>query len=474
MTIPRGYTSNYKIWDRMGRNTPETQSSESKTPSVEWIPAPWLPVSRYDQEIEAWKVVSAGKVVGLDGNGDLVPAGLRKAWNVATSSTILTYTANDVTDLTTDLTTGAAVAAATSYTEAQVTAALLERGLIRHDQRAMDFISKPVGVADYDYYAAPGSDHFNPANLKFHNFRPQGICSVLTDYVNQYPLFPALAATEATADRTGGAAGALEDIFDGTTARTISATGFFSSTQIAEVTRYSSVTAGDDVVAFVTVNYPLAHNTVDTPLATSTDACLVREVGSISAVSAAGDFYVDHDMGVIFLYEAGGNAVPSPWVAATTTITYYHYQSEGSATNTLSTYACATGNLEYGDLLTYDDHSNLIKATLDISAAEGYDASQALYSADPDYSAATDAAISLQLEKAVAGYAEGIIGQVIGTTTFGEGSDSRSYLAYTKTAYEGYSAANMRTPGSATGGRTDQLTYANAAEKMVLVNLIMR
>jgi len=41
-------------------------------------------------------------------------------------------------------------------------------------------------------------------------------------------------------------------------------------------------------------------------------------------------------------------------------------------------------------------------------------------------------------------------------------------------SYMGQTAANMQTPGSATGGRTDQLTYANAAERMIIVNLILR
>jgi hypothetical protein len=462
----------------MGRITPNWEWSESHRPHAEWTVAGWLPVQRYETEIEAWFTVSAGKVVAEDTEGHLVPAGLKKTFNVATGTTVLTYTANDVAANVIDLTTGVAVAGATSYTEAQLTVALRERGLIRHTQRATDFISKPVGIATYNYYKAPGSDHYNPANLYQHNFRPQALVAITCDYVGTYPVLPALATTEATANRMGGAAGLMEDIFDGTTAREAAATGFFSSTQIAQVTRYASqVTAGDDVVCFLTINYPVAHITEDSPITTSTDACLVREVDSIARISAAGDYYIDYEVGAIFLYEAGGNAVPSPWVAATTTITYYHYQAEGTATNTVSTYACATGNLEYGDFLTYDANSNLVKATLDISAAEGYSSASAgtLYSTDPDYDdPGTDAAISAQIEAAIDGHLFGIVGQIIGVNTFGEGQYSRAYLDRVATAYQGYSAANMQTPGSATGGRTDQLTYANGAERMILVNLIMR
>ena len=110
-----------------------------------------------------------------------------------------------------------------------------------------------------------------------------------------------------------------------------------------------------------------------------------------------------------------------------------------------------------------------MKAVLDIANAEGYDSSFALYSADPAYDGGDDAAISAQLEQAISGYTTGIVGQIIGVNEY-----PRDYLDRTRTAYAGQEAANMRTPGSATGGRTDQLTYANAAEKMIIVNLIFR
>jgi hypothetical protein len=468
MTINRGFTANHKVYDRMTRLTPVVEKSESERLFSNATVAAWLPVSRQTEDVGAYVVISTGKAVALDNENHYVPAGLRKTWNTATSTTILTYAAADVTEKTTDLTTGVAVAAATSYTETQVTTALRERGLIRATERATDFISKPIGVASYDFLNAAGSDPNDPKTYRFNNHNPQAKQVCTADYILQYPLFPAIAETEATADRTSGAAGLMEDIFDGTTTRNSSATGFFSSTQIAEVTRYASeVSAGDDVVAFVTVNYPISANTAQTPMSTSTSSCLVNEVGSIGAIRAAGDYFVDEKMGVIFLYESGGDAVPSPWVAATTTITYYHYQTEGTG-NTLSTFACVLGDVGPGDFLTYDDNSNLIKAVLDISAAEGYDSSEALYSADPDYDdAGEDAAISLQIEKAVQNYVEGIVGQVVGIETFPRGG-----LDKVATAFMGETAVNMQTPGTATSGRTDNLTYASASTKMVLVNLL--
>lgn len=465
MAIDRGYVANHKVWDRMGRVTPLVEYSHSERPHFESFAAPWLPTQRYDQELESYIVVSAGKVVAEDRNGHIVPAGLRKAFNKSGATTVLSYTATDVTQGVIDLTTGVAVTAATSYTQTQLTAALRLRGLIKETEYAMDFISKPIGVSSYNYWQASGPDHYNPATLYKHNFRPQALVAVTCDYCIAVPVVPNVATTEAMAnDNTAGAANLLTNQLDGTTTR---AKGWFSSTQIAAVTKYASdVTAGDNIVCYMFDAYPVAYITDDTPI-TASVAGLVKKKNSITSVTSAGDYYIDYDLGLLFLYEAGGNAIPSPW-AVGSTITYYHYETENTTAG--NTYACATGDLNFGDFLTYDSNSNLVKATLDIGTAEGYNASGTVYTVDPEYDTQTNnAIISTQLEQAIQNHMEGIVGQIIGETIY-----PRDYLERVKTAYSGYSAANMRTPGSATGGRSDQLTYAGAAEKMVIVNLIMR
>jgi hypothetical protein len=464
MAIDRGYVPNHKVWDRMGRITPNVEYSHSERPHFESFAAPWLPTQRYDQEYEYYIVVSAGKVVAEDRRGHIVPAGLRKAWNKAAGTTVLSYTATDAAQNVIDLTTGVAVTGAVSYTQTQLTDALRLRGLIKETEYAMDFISKPIGVSSYNYWKAAGPDHFNPGKLYQHNFRPQALVAVTCDYCITVPVVPNIASTETMAnDNTAGAANLLSNQLDGTTTR---AKGWFSSTQINAVTKYASdVAAGDDLVCYMFDAYPLAYVTDDTPM-TASVAGLVSKKSSLSAVSAAGDYYIDHDLGLLFVYESGGNAIPSPW-AVSSTITYYHYESAVSAAG--NTYMCATGDLNFGDFLTYNEDSNLIKANLDIGTAEGYTSAGAVYSADPDYDTATDAAISLQLEQAISNHVEGIVGQIIGENIY-----PRGYLERVKTAYSGYTAANMRTPGSATGGRSDQLTYTGAAEKMIIVNLIMR
>jgi hypothetical protein len=456
----------------MGRITPNIEWSESHRPHFESTPAPWLPVQRREEEYEYYIVVSSGKVVAESREGELVPAGLRKAWNVAGGSNTLAYTATDVSEEVIDLTTGVAVTAPVTYTQTQLTTALRQRGLIRHTEFAMDFVSKPIGFASYNYYKAAGSDHYNPANLYQHNFRPQALAAVTCDYASTFPVLPAVATTETMAnDRTAGANNLMENYFNGTTTPRVA--GWFNSTQIHEVDRYASlVAAGANVVAYMFVNYPVAHITGESPITPSVSG-MVREVDAIGSISAAGDYYLDYEVGVMFLYEAGGDAIPSPWTAAAT-ITYYHYATAGTATNTVSTYACATGNLEYGDFLTYDTNSNLVKATLDIANAEGYNASGTVYSVDPAYNSGNDDVISLQLEQAIDNHVFGVVGQIIGTTVFGEGRHSKDYLDRVYTSYQGQTTVNLQTPGSATGGRTDQLTYANAAERMIIVNLILR
>lgn len=460
MTIPRGYVANHKVWDRMGRITPNVEYSPGERPHFESFPAPWLPTARYEKEYEYYIVISAGKVIAEDTNGSLVPAGLRKAWNKSSATTILSYTATDATENVIDLTTGLAVAAEVTYTEDEVTAALKERGFIRADQRAMDFISKPVGVASYNYYKAAGTDHFNPTTLYQHNFRPQALAAITCDYVITVPVVPAVETTE-TMD------GALENLagsIDWSTART---GGWFGSTAINGLVKYSStVAAGANVVCYIFEKFPLAHITAESQI-THSNSQLTKKVASVSAVTAAGDYFIDFDLGILFLYEAGGNAIPTGW-AVTDTITYYNYE-DAAGSSQITTYMSATGNLDYGDFLTYDENSNLIKAQLDIANAEGYDAAFSVYSGEPDYGDGDDDDISLQLQQAIDNHVFGIVGQIIGTNVY-----PRGYLDKVKTAYDGYTAANMRTPGSATGGRTDQLTYANAAEKMIIVNLVFR
>lgn len=111
----------------------------------------------------------------------------------------------------------------------------------------------------------------------------------------------------------------------------------------------------------------------------------------------------------------------------------------------------------------------------------GYDAAGAGYSVDPEYDTEADnSVISAQLEQAVVNYEEGVIGQVLNSITY-----PRDYLGNVRTAFSGgvqspnpqtgmNAGAVMQSPGSATGGRSDQLTYTSSADKVLIVNFIKR
>jgi hypothetical protein len=272
-------------------------------------------------------------------------------------------------------------------------------------------------------------------------------------------------------DNTGGASSVLSTNGFGTG-------GWHSSAQIHAMTRYASDVAADaDLVCYVFEKFPVAHNTDSTPITCSVTSGLVSQKSVITAVSAAGDYFVDYEVGALFLYEAGGDAIPTGF-STSSTITYYNYETVVEAAR-ISSYFCATGDINVGDFVTYDTNSNLIKATLDIGTTIGYTSAEAAYAADPDYSSSADAAISSQVEQAVTHYVEGIIGQVLNTIEF-----PRDYLDRVRSAYVGATSPNtltgmnsttiMQTPGSATGGRSDQLTYTNSAEKLLIVNFIHR
>jgi len=476
MAIDRGYTATHKFYDEMGRITPNWEWSESHRPHFEGQVAQWLPVVRYERELNSWFVVSAGKPVAYDRAGHLVLAGYRKAFAQGESD-VLTYTSDDYEAGTIDLTTGEAydTNGTTNYDTSDITTALRARGLIRESEYAMDFISKPIGFASYNYYQAAGSDVRNPTTYTYHNFKPQELVAITCDYTAIVPLLPAKVASETmNTDNTGGAVGDL-------TSNGLGTGGWYNAEQINNFTRYSnSVSASDDLVCYVMEYYPIAHNTSDTPISVTTvgAGALTTEKSKLSDVTSAGDYYIDYDAGVLFLYEDGGDGIPTGWSVADT-ISYYHYESGVSAgASRVSSYFCATGDVKLGDFVTYNADSNLIPAELDIADAEGYNAGGSAYSADPEYDSGNDAVVSLQLEQAVMNYQNGIVGQVIGEVTY-----PRDALERVRTAFEsgtspnihtGMTNAIMKAPGSATGGRSDQLTYANAGEKLLIVNLIHR
>jgi len=458
--MTQNYTASFKSYDHQGYVVPEVEGSEGKYPAIEAHPANWLPVLRLDTKVEEYTVVAAGKVVAEDRSGDVVPAGLKFVFEAATGATILTYTANDYARGTVDLTTGVsyAVNGTTTYTQTQVTTALRARGLIASTETARDFISWPVGYAPYSYWQHCGGDGFNPALYRRHNFNLQHAVAVGMDRTLILPWVPAVVTTE-----TQGGGNAIAD-----TALVLGTGSWNSATGIAATTMYSSlVSAGDDVVAMVLNTWPAADITLNTPVVDSGSMLAsMTEVDSIAALKVVGSgyFFWDEAHGVLFLYEAGGDAIPSGF-STSATITYYSYESAATGSSNI---ALVTGDLRPGTFLTFDDQSNLVPLALDIGTCYG-GADGDAFSADPEYDDQADnSIISGQLEAFVDQALHAPVAQVIAFMDY-----PRNGLDKVMTQWTTLSATE-RMPGTATGGMSDALVQAGGADKMVIINFLSR
>lgn len=294
------YVGNHKEWDHVGTITPDFEISEGIRPAEEFKPAAWLPVGRFDKYYEEYFVISAGKVVALDSDGRVVPA----QYGLATPATV-TYTDADVETGTIDISTGVACVSATGpHTVATYTA-----------------ISKPIGVAAYNYYQWAGGDGINPSQYRNHNHNLQHQVAVLCDYYIEMPLVPAVVS----------AAEALD-----------------TAVQYGTKNVYTFA-ALDDL--------PMAKNTGRTPVTFSEGAGVpgdvatrfTNEVATIDNVISSGDWYINYTTGVVSVYasSAPGNTDYK--------ITYYNY---ASAPSSVSTYSCAVGDLAPGALVMADLNSN--------------------------------------------------------------------------------------------------------------------
>ncbi len=231
------YTGTHKKWDHVGNLTPNVEISEGIRPAEELAPAAYLKLVRFDKYLEDYYVVSAGKVVALDSNGDVVPAGLalqaaayKTAWDAEngdlgtnraagrTAVDALTghvagmavYDGADVSPVGSGIavraesasggnSTGAAVVAGDYIvecffdvvTEANGTKRVID--MVVADENDTDqnlttvvSVSKPIGIAPYNFFRWAG-DASNPANYVHHNYKMQHQVAVLCDYYIELP-----------------------------------------------------------------------------------------------------------------------------------------------------------------------------------------------------------------------------------------------------------------------------------------------
>jgi hypothetical protein len=411
------YNAVHRRWDHVGNLVPNFEHSEGNRPHIHGAPAPWLPVAYYDKHYEVYITIMAGKLVGLSRDEWVVPAGLATAF--AAGGTVLTYTANDVTEGVIDLTTGVAVTAAVGYTSVQLRVALISRGLIDSTENAADYISSPIGVAAqcmYSWAFAITSEDISRSNFaidaKFHNFFMQSKVAVLCDYALRLPHVP----REATLEAIGAVQAGPGVIGSG---------DLYASATVAAMVRYSGLT-NTDYLAYFADNYPVATSTEQTPISASNATLLGRLRSSPEALTQTGDYFLDREAGVFFFYVAGGAVAPAH---VSGTLSYYHYQAAPTSAN-MSDYVSAVGDIKPGSFLECDADSNFVLATNTTF--------------------------------------RDIMGQALTSVRH-----PKDYLDRVKTAYEGFGVMDQM-PGTASRGLPDNVTYAGASDKELVVNLISR
>ncbi len=328
-------------------------------------------------------------------------------------SSTVTYTSNDVNAGVIDVRNGNACTSGT-VSASPITL----NGLSWMGTDLGWVIRPPAGVAPYAWlqWAGDGSaddNGNNPIAFRQHNYNRQSRASLLCDYLLELPLVPA-------------------------------------SQSAANITRdsYSSNVQTFNALS----NLPVAANTVvRTPIVfadgTLSDSStrFVNQVVTAAEVTSAGDWYIDLVTGVVSVYAAAELAAGNIYTCA-----YYHY---ASAPATVSVFASVVGNPLAGDFLKSDSNSNWTVATSKVyGSSNGNNFDTFSY----------------------------IMGQVVEVQT-----QPQDYLDRVRTAWAslGTDAAGSlpgtagqmdQMPGSATGGVSDKVHYAGAANLVALVNMVSR
>jgi len=458
------YSPTHKVWDHVGNIIPDIEHSEGERPAHEFHPAAWLPVQFYDKHYENWMVVMPGKCLALDPDGNLMSG----EYGLTGASVV--YSASDVGAGTIDVATGLPVTTAKTVVLSNLsgtlagTAATAGTGGVTSGfmgRAGVDFVDGTqkyfVGVAPYAYLQWAGGDGFNPSQYQQHNYNMQHQVAVLCDYVIKLPLIPAQAASEGVEV----AVAVLNLVFGTADTHTRVQAQANAEGRYNPTTGTVPVSLTAPVIALALDNENVAKNTARTTITLqSTSASddlssiLVTEKGSVSAVTQAGDFFVDYLVGVIFIYSADGATIPPVITGAggTVSITYYHTNAAPAVVSTFAS-VLAEGIVP-GDFLKVGADSNLVVAA-----------------------PATDNICD-------------IVGQVLALdNNFPKDSLERVRTAYSPAigtnpagsmanAVAGGPATNLgqmdQMPGSATGGYPDLLHYAGGADTLVIVNLISR
>ena len=165
--------------------TPDNKLSEGIDSVERHMPAPWLPLVRYDTEFRTHVVISSQKAVAFatDAKGAqyIVPAGLALdlaavAAGGAATGAKTKYTIEDVKN-------GVKNAKGKDVTDGELVVASFFEGA---DQKV--FVSPFCGINNYNIFRHPGGDGVNPTLYNNYNHNPQPTISYNMDYAFQYAM----------------------------------------------------------------------------------------------------------------------------------------------------------------------------------------------------------------------------------------------------------------------------------------------
>ena len=477
MTIRR-FSGTWKTRDDVMDNiTPNNVVQPNvSVPAGEWKPAAWLPIVWTGEASKDSFVISSGKVVAFDAQGRIVPAGWAKKWAAlsAVGDPAITYTSADASAGVIDLSTGETCSAGPVRLD-DLASGLLSRGLVEEAEVAAGFVDEtgtgfdateaqdclavvaafigaPIGICAYDVYVWAGD---SAGELNYLNYQKQHLIQFFTDMQMQVPHAALEVATTADLSTAALYTGALDQGIEFPSAEEAGTELRVDATALAGLARYD-VDSSDEVCAFALLQQP-ARNTERTPIESSS-TLLVRERSSIAKISQAGDWWLDADARLLFVYSAD-SGLTSP-AGAGETVDYYHYDnSESSADRQV----CVVGDVKAGDFVTFDQYSNFVKAEpVTISSTEGG-------------TAVGDAADTDVLSADV--YGSDVVGRVLAVI-----AQPKGLLDRVRTAWDGssFSAAD-KMPGTATAGYTDLITLSpenvagtsGVADQVVYINVKM-
>lgn len=431
------------VWDSI---TPNWRVQDKiSAPHGEWKPAGWLPIQFTKSNIGAGSdafVISSGKVVAMDREGRIVPAGLRAAL-VAASGNVLSYTSTDVEWGVYDITTGDRVAAAVSYTTLQIAKALVERGLVDPNETTSNnnppststdaeeiieaFISQAIGVVAYDVHVWSGRPEDGDQWMT--NYSKQHLIQFLTEVQAEVPHM---------AYDTVGTTGAI-DVSAITLSSSVTAGSWPSAGSVLNATgistweRYNDVATTDSLVAIPLSHRNLANYTSRTTFTCDVSGVLTDRKTSWEDISAEGDWYLDAGAGVLFLHSDTWTTLVAD--DSDPTFTYYYYSAGATADS--DRYIHFTGDGKAGDFVSCDQHSNFC----------------VMGSADDIYGTSNVRSLG-RLHRFV--------------------TEPRDLLDKVKTAFDlSEMSASAKMPGSATQGFSDKITLSaeDVADQLAVITV---